>query len=47
MAIPPLFYDTAAPIITGWAVNSPTDGQSGFKVGDVIELTMTTNEAPR
>uniref|UniRef100_UPI0034DE1A6A FG-GAP-like repeat-containing protein n=1 Tax=Candidatus Thiodubiliella endoseptemdiera TaxID=2738886 RepID=UPI0034DE1A6A len=41
----PVLIDTAAPIITGWAVNSPTDGQSGFKVGDVIELTMTTNEA--
>uniref|UniRef100_UPI0034DF6D21 FG-GAP-like repeat-containing protein n=1 Tax=Candidatus Thiodubiliella endoseptemdiera TaxID=2738886 RepID=UPI0034DF6D21 len=41
----PVLIDTAAPIITSWAVNSPTDGQSGFKVGDVIELTMTTNEA--
>ncbi|WP_369177467.1 FG-GAP-like repeat-containing protein [Candidatus Thiodubiliella endoseptemdiera] len=41
----PVLIDTAAPIITGWAVNSPTDGQSGFKVDDVIELTMTTNEA--
>uniref|UniRef100_UPI0034DE0E95 FG-GAP-like repeat-containing protein n=1 Tax=Candidatus Thiodubiliella endoseptemdiera TaxID=2738886 RepID=UPI0034DE0E95 len=41
----PVLIDTAAPIITGWAVNSATDGQSGFKVGDVIELTMTTNEA--
>ncbi|WP_369178909.1 FG-GAP-like repeat-containing protein [Candidatus Thiodubiliella endoseptemdiera] len=41
----PVLIDTAAPIITSWAVNSPTDGQSGFKVDDVIELTMTTNEA--
>ncbi|WP_369177728.1 FG-GAP-like repeat-containing protein [Candidatus Thiodubiliella endoseptemdiera] len=41
----PVLIDTIAPTITDWAVNSPTDGQSGFKVGDVIELTMTTNEA--
>ncbi|MBA5249201.1 MAG: hypothetical protein FE834_06690, partial [Gammaproteobacteria bacterium] len=40
----PVLIDTTAPAITEWTVSSPINGQSDFKVGDVITLTMTTNE---